>query len=216
MVAAGMERLSVHETPAWILNAQAARLGLPLYEIPISAPCPRGEYEASMQRFLARVHSLPPGRRSQVLAYGDLFLEDIRQYREAGLRGTGFTPLVPLWGRLTAAALVDEMISAGVKAIVTAISPVALLVELAGRWFDRSFLADLPSDVDALGENGEFHTCVVAGPMFSSAIGVRVGEMVVSTSVDGAGSGNPHPSYAYVELLRPDRDHRIGHRLVSL
>ncbi len=203
MVAAGMEHVSVHETPARILNAQAARLGLPLYEIPILAPCPRGEYEASMQRFLTRIHSLPPSRRAQVLAYGDLFLKDIRQYREACLRGTGFTPLFPLWGRPTA-ALADEMTSAGVKAIVTAINPVALPVELAGRWFDHSFLADLPSDVDPLGENGEFHTCVVAGPMFSSAIGVRVGEMVVPPSVDSARSGNPHPSYAYVELLRPD------------
>ncbi len=96
------------------------------------------------------------------------------------------------------------MISAGVKAIVTAINPVALPVELAGRWFDRSFLADLPSDVDPLGENGEFHTCVVDGPKFSSAIGVRVGEMVVPPSVDSARSGSPYPSYAYVELLRPD------------
>ena len=205
-VTESFQRVSIHSTPAWVLREQMMRLGVPLYEIPIPYPCSNARYELAMEGFLAKMRDLPGHLAASHLAFGDLFLEDIRRYREDRLGGTGFIPVFPLWGRNTA-SLAKEMIESGVKAIVTSIDPVALPHEFAGRWFDRKLLADLPSGVDPLGENGEFHTCVVDGPMFSSPIDARPGRVVRREgATSGAGNDSsqvrdPHPTYVYADVI---------------
>ena len=111
------------------------------------------------------------------IAFGDLFLEDVRAYRERMLAASGISPLFPLWGRDTA-QLASEMVASGLRATVVCVDPRCLPASFAGRSFDASFLADLPAGVDPCGENGEFHTCVTGGPMFSEEIGVDAGEVV--------------------------------------
>ena len=189
-----------------MLKEQALRLGVPLYEIPIPYPCSNAQYEAAMETFLYRVRRLPKHLGASSLAFGDLFLEDIRRYREDRLSGTGFVPLFPVWGQDTA-ELAEEMIESGMKAIVTAVNPAALPAAFAGRWFDRTLLSELPAGVDPLGENGEFHTCVVDGPMFSSPIAARPGAVVqrqIATRGDEdkrAVARDPHPTYLYADVL---------------
>ena len=205
-VTESFQRVSIHSTPAWVLREQAIRLGVPLYEIPIPYPCSNSQYEAAMEEFLTRMRDLPGHLAASHLAFGDLFLEDIRRYREDKLGGTGFVPLFPIWGRDTT-LLAEEMIESGVKAIVTSVNPAALPPDVAGRWFDRRLLADLPPGVDPLGENGEFHTCVVDGPMFSSPIDAQPGRVVhreISTSGAGNDDSNahdPHPLYIYADVI---------------
>ena len=200
------ERVSIHSTPAWVLREQAQRLGTPLYEIPIPYPCSNSQYESAMEAFLARMRDLPKHLAASHLAFGDLFLGDIRRYREDMLSGTGFVPVFPVWGRDTA-ELAEEMIDSGVKAIVTAVNPEVVPPSFAGRWFDRKLLSDLPADTDPLGENGEFHTCVVDGPMFSSSIKVRPGRVVQRQIVSSEDSGertqarDPHPEYVYADVI---------------
>ena len=200
------DRVSIHSTPTWVLKQQAEKLGVPLYEIPIPYPCSNEQYEAAMGAFLDQVKVLPEDLGATHLAFGDLFLEDIRQYREGRLRDTGFTPIFPVWGRDTT-ALAQEMIDCGVRAIVTALNPTKLPEEFAGRWFDSNFLADLPEGIAALGENGEFHTCVVDGPMFSTPIKAKPGRIVrrhiVSVSNDGDDeihAENSSPTYVYADV----------------
>ncbi|MDE2817280.1 MAG: adenine nucleotide alpha hydrolase [Chloroflexota bacterium] len=197
-------RVAIQATPVPVLRVQAERLGLPLYEIPIPYPCSNEEYEAAMAQFLDLVRGLPPDQAADTFAFGDLFLEDIRAYREAKLAGTGFEAIFPVWGMPTA-ELAQTMLRSGLKAIVTAVSPTSKLDRsFAGRWFDQSFLDDLPAGTDPLGENGEFHTCVVAGPMFSRPIPAQRGEIVgrpVSRHHDGTG-GIVTAWYADVELLK--------------
>ena len=170
------DRISIHSTPRWVLKLQSERLDLPLYEIAIPSPCSNARYEAAMQAFLDRVQALPEDRTASHLAFGDLFLEDIRRYREDKLRDTGFTPLFPVWGNDTS-HLAETMIAAGVRAIITA-GDARMPSDMVGRWFDRQFLADLPVGVDPLGENGEFHTCVIDGPMLSAPIEAQPGQIV--------------------------------------
>lgn len=197
------DRVSIQATPRRVLRLQAERLGLPLYEIPIPYPCPNEAYEAAMLKFLQEVRDLPDDLNADTFAFGDLFLEDIREYRLSNLRGTGFDAVFPIWG-IPTDQLAQTMLDAGLKAIVTAISPTSKLDRsFAGRWFDQSFLDDLPDGTDPLGENGEFHTCVVDGPMFSSPIAAQSGEVVgrpVSRNHDGSG-GMVTAWYADVELL---------------
>ena len=163
-------RVAIQATPIRVLRVQAERLGLPLYEIPIPYPCSNEEYEAAMSRFLEMVRGLPPNLTANTFAFGDLFLEDIRAYRESKLAGTGFDAIFPVWGMPTA-ELAQTMLRSGLKAIVTAVSPSSLLDRsFAGSWFDQSFLDDLPAGTDPFSENGEFHTCVVAGPMLCRPI----------------------------------------------
>ena len=162
-----------------------------------------------MQRFLQQVQALPRHLTASHVAFGDLFLEDIRRYREEKLSDTGITPLFPIWGEDTA-ALAETMIASGVRAIVTAGNPLTLPAGFVGRWFDRQFLADLPTHIDPLGENGEFHTCVVAGPMFTSPIQALPGRIVQrqvapADGDDGIHANNPSPvyvTYADIELQR--------------
>jgi len=202
------DRVAIQATPLRVLRLQADRLGLPLYEIPIPYPCPNEAYEAAMLDFLEMVRGLPQTLGASTFAFGDLFLEDIRAYREDNLRGSGFDAIFPVWGTPTD-ELAQTMLAGGLRAIVTAVSPTSQLDRsFAGRWFDQSFLDDLPSGTDPLGENGEFHTCVVAGPMLSAPIAARPGEIVgrpVSRSHDGTG-GTVTAWFADVELLEDDHD----------
>jgi uncharacterized protein (TIGR00290 family) len=169
-VNAAFDRVAMHAVRRKLLEAQAAAAGLPLHVIEIPWPCPNEAYEARLGAFVAE-------QRAQgitAVAFGDLFLEDIRAYREAKLEGSGIAPLFPLWGRETG-ALAREMIAGGLKAHLTCVDPRKLPASFAGRAFDEALLADLPQGIDPCGENGEFHTCVFAGPMFAHAIDVRLG-----------------------------------------
>jgi len=166
-------RVAMHAVREAIVDAQAASAGLPLVKIPIPSPCPNAVYEHAMRQAMARARSLGVTH----IIFGDLFLEDIRQYREENLAKCSMTPIFPLWGRNTR-ELAYEMISAGLRAFLTCVDSKKLDSSFAGRPFDEALLADLPPSVDPCGENGEFHTCVVAGPMFSSAISVSAGKVV--------------------------------------
>ena len=166
-------RVSMHGVREELLQAQAEAVGLPLHRVPIPAPCPNEVYEDAMRE------ALETARQERVtrMIFGDLFLEDVRAYRERMLDGSGIMPLFPLWGRPTR-ELAEEMIAAGLVAHVTCLDPKKLPRDLAGRQFDRDFIARLPAGVDPCAERGEFHTCVSAGPMFRQSIPVAVGEVV--------------------------------------
>lgn len=203
-VTPAFDRVSVHGTPRRVLEQQARRLGLPLSEIEIPYPCSNDAYEAAMRGFLERVRRLPEARTARRLAFGDLFLEDVRAYREDRLSGTGFTPVFPVWGSDTT-RLAHTMFASGLRAVVNAVNPDPAPEEIAGRWFDRELLADLPPDVDPLGENGEFHTCVLDGPMFSSPVPARPGRIVrrpVATDADDRPDGR---ECVYADLVQTGR-----------
>jgi len=167
------DRVAMHAVRRTLLETQAAAAGLPLTLVRIPHPCSDVAYEAAMGR------ALEEARASGVVgvAFGDLFLEDIRRYREEKMAGTGLRPLFPLWGRPTA-GLAREMLEAGLKARITCVDPRVLAGSFAGREFDRPLLADLPAGVDPCGENGEFHTFAWDGPMFGRPVPVRGGEVV--------------------------------------
>ncbi|HEX4804666.1 MAG TPA: ATP-binding protein [Conexibacter sp.] len=173
-VTEGVERISVHGVRRELLHAQARATGIPVVEVRIPLPCPNAVYEAQMEAALAA----PPLDAVTEVAFGDLFLEDIRAYREERLAPSGRTALFPVWGRDTA-ALAREFLDAGFEAIVATVDPRHLDASFAGRAYDASFLADLPEGVDPCGENGEFHTFVHAGPIFETPIPVQTGEVVV-------------------------------------
>jgi len=167
------DRVAMHGVRRSLLQAQADALGLPLVVVPLPYPCSNEAYEAAMAKAVA-------GARDQgveAFAFGDLFLEDIRRYREERLMGTGLRPIFPLWGRPTG-VLAAEMIAGGLRARVVTLDPRRLSPGLAGRDFDRDFLEGLPADVDPCGENGEFHTFAWDGPMFSRPLAVRSGAVV--------------------------------------
>jgi uncharacterized protein (TIGR00290 family) len=166
-------RVSMHGVRESVLDAQARAAGLPLHKVAIPSPCPNEVYERAMESMLGRLAA--EGVRRVV--FGDLFLEDIRSYREEKLRGTGIEPVFPLWGRSTP-RLAEEMIAAGLRARIVALDPRRLSSAFAGRSFDRELLSELPADVDPCGERGEFHTCVTDGPMFDRPIPVVPGEVV--------------------------------------
>jgi uncharacterized protein (TIGR00290 family) len=167
------QRVAMHAVRTDLLRAQAAALGLPLRELPIPSPCPNALYEAAMAGAVRR--AVADGYTH--IAFGDLFLEDIRRYREERLAGSGLAPLFPLFGRDTA-ALAREMVAAGVAARLTCIDPRQLDARFAGRTYDAALLDELPGSVDPCGERGEFHTFAYQGPMFSRAIDVCSGETV--------------------------------------
>ena len=166
-------RVSMHGVRVEVLDAQARATGLPLHRVLIPAPCSNEVYA---ERMRAAIDAAKQQGVTQ-MAFGDLFLEDIRAYRETQLAGTGITPLFPLWLKPTA-ALAREMIAGGLVAHVTCLDPKRVPRELAGCRFDEELLARLPAGVDPCAENGEFHTCAVAGPMFRHPLAVRVGETV--------------------------------------
>ncbi len=167
------DRVAMHAVRRSLLVAQAEAAGLPLVVVPIPSPCPNGAYEAALERALAAARD--QGIRG--VAFGDLFLEDIRRYRERQMEGTGLRPLFLLWGRPTA-ALAEEMIAAGLRARITCVDPRALPAMFAGRAFDRELLRDLPPGVDPCGERGEFHTFAWDGPMFKNPVAFTLGQVV--------------------------------------
>lgn len=166
-------RVSMHATRIEMVEAQARAVGLPLQVIPLPHPCSNEAYEEAMRH--AITDAIEQGATH--LAFGDLLLEDIRAYRIRQLEGTGITPLFPLWQEPTA-VLARRMVDAGLKAVVICVDPKRLPPSFAGRMFDHAFLDELPVGVDPCGENGEFHTCVLDGPMCTEPIVARVGDVV--------------------------------------
>jgi len=177
-------RVSIHGVRQEILLAQLAAAGLPPRIVPIPYPCPNEIYEARMGEAVAG--AVREGITHMI--FGDLYLADIRAYREQKLAGTGIKPVFPLWDKPTL-PLARAMIESGVQAYLATVDLKKLPAEFAGRKFDAQLLADLPPGIDPCGENGEFHTCVVAGPMFSHPLAVTAGERVER---DG---------YAYCDLV---------------
>jgi uncharacterized protein (TIGR00290 family) len=170
---AAFDRVAMHGVRRALLEAQAEAAGLPLHVLPIPHPCPNADYERIMGAFVAQ----QAAAGVEAIAFGDLFLEDIRRYREEKLAGTGIAPLFPLWG-IDTGRLAREMIAGGLDAYVSCVDPRRLPTTFAGRRFDLGLLADLPADVDPCAENGEFHTFACAGPMFTRPIAVKTGEIV--------------------------------------
>jgi len=166
-------RVSMHGVREEIVRAQAAAAGLPIFTIPLPWPCTNEIYETRLRAAVER--AVADGFTH--VAFGDLFLEDVRKYREDRLAGTGLAPLFPLWGRPTA-ALAREMIAGGVRARISTLDPRVMPRELIGAQFDEALLAALPPSVDPCAERGEFHTCVTDGPMFAAPLNVGAGEIV--------------------------------------
>lgn len=167
------DRVAMHGTRREVLEAQAEAAGLPLWTVPLPWPCPNAAYEAAMSKACERAVA----EGIEAIAFGDLFLEDVRRYREERLAGTGLTPLFPLWG-LDTKELVRTMLCAGVKARIVCVDPRKLPKEFAGCDLDASLIEKFSPEIDRCAENGEFHTCVYAGPMFSKPIAVEGGEVV--------------------------------------
>jgi len=168
------DRVAMHAVRRELLQAQADATALPLHIVPLPWPCSNEQYEAIMK---TAVDGFVKGGFTHV-AFGDLFLEDVRRYREERLAGTGLDPLFPLWKTKSTMALAHDMLEAGLRATLTCVDPKQLDRSFAGRTFDQSLLDDLPGGVDPCGENGEFHSFAHTGPMFNSAIAVRVDQVV--------------------------------------
>ena len=167
------ERVAMHAVRVALLDAQAEAAGLPLWTVPIPNPCSNQEYESAMGEAMRK--ALAAG--ITMMAFGDLFLEDVRRYRETQLAGTGLTPIFPIWG-LPTDALARDMVAAGLRARLTCVDPKQLPASFAGRDFDAALLADLPASVDPCGERGEFHTFAYDGPMFRHPVPIQTGEIV--------------------------------------
>jgi uncharacterized protein (TIGR00290 family) len=168
------DRVAMHAVRRELLERQAEAAGLPLHIVPLPWPCSNAEYEsrmgAAVSRFVAAGYTH--------VAFGDLFLEDVRRYREERLAGTGLAPLFPLWKTKSTAELARDMIAGGLRARLTCVDPRKLDASFVGRDFDAALLADLPPHVDPCGENGEFHSFAYAGPMFRSEVRAVPGEVV--------------------------------------
>jgi uncharacterized protein (TIGR00290 family) len=167
------DRVAMHAVRRELLELQAESVDLPLWTIPLPWPCSNDQYEAKMTSFC----TLAVARGVEMMAFGDLFLADIRAYREKQLAGTGIDPIFPVW-QIPTANLARTMIASGLRAKITCVDPRVLPAEFAGRDFDTQFLADLPPNIDPCGENGEFHSFVYDGPGFRQPIPITVGEIV--------------------------------------
>lgn len=167
------DRVAMHAVRRELLEAQADSAGLPLWPVPLPWPCSNQQYEDRMRQVCRR--AVDEG--VQAIAFGDLFLADIRAYREKQIAGTGLEPIFPLW-QLPTQELAADMLKAGLRAKITCIDPKVLSPGFAGRDFNSVFLEDLPATVDPCGENGEFHSFVYDGPMFRTPVAVQVGEIV--------------------------------------
>jgi uncharacterized protein (TIGR00290 family) len=167
------QRVAMHGTRRSVLEAQAKATQLPLWIVPLPWPCSNEQYE----KLMAEVCERAVNERVDAIAFGDLFLPDIRAYREAQLKPTGLEPLFPLW-EIPTAKLAREMIAGGLRAKLACVDTKQLQETFAGRDFDAALLDDLPQGVDPCGENGEFHTCVYGGPMFIGPIPLEAGKVV--------------------------------------
>ena len=188
------QRVAMHAVRVEVVQAQAAALELPLWLVPIPSPCPNEVYEEAMRVAVARAVSEGFTHAS----FGDLFLDDIRKYREERLAGSGLTPLFPLFG--TAAdtpALARTMIAAGLRARITCLNPAVMDRRFAGREFDGALLEDLPPEIDPCAERGEFHTCAYDGPMFNHSVPVETG---ITVERDG---------FVFTDLTIQLPDHQI-------
>ena len=185
-------RVAIHGFREELLDLQAAAVGLPVWKVPLPYPCTNAEYEARMAAVCAR--AVQEG--FQAVAFGDLFLEDIRAYRIERLAGTGLEPIFPIWG-IPTGELSRQMVAVGLRARITCLDPRHLPESFCGRVFDETFLDDLPPAVDPCGERGEFHSFACAGPMFSRPIpvahthtvereGFIYGELILSATGDGS------------------------------
>jgi uncharacterized protein (TIGR00290 family) len=167
------DRVAMHAVRRPLVEAQARAAGIPLRTVPLPWPCSNEEYEARMR--VAVADAVAEGFTHT--AFGDLFLEDVRRYREEKLAGTGLAPLFPMWG-ISTDALAARMVAEGLRSVITCVNPRQLDRSFAGRQFDESLLTDLPAGVDKCGERGEFHSFAWDGPMFANPIPVMVGEVV--------------------------------------
>ncbi|MEY4567476.1 MAG: hypothetical protein RLY14_2446, partial [Planctomycetota bacterium] len=172
-VNAQSERVAMHSTRQAILNAQANSLGLPLQVVPLPWPCPNAQYELAMRKAV----EIAAAQNVTHFAFGDLFLKDIRDYRCRLLQNSGIEPWFPIWQESTK-SLAHQIIDEGFEAYLSCVDAKKLPSSFAGRRFDYDLLNELPSDVDPCGENGEFHTCVLDGPIFTTRIDARIGSVV--------------------------------------
>jgi uncharacterized protein (TIGR00290 family) len=166
-------RFAMHAVRRSLVEAQAEAAGVPLWPVDLPWPCSNADYENIMQKTCAS--AVQAG--IECIAFGDLFLTDVRAYREKQLSASGLQPFFPVWG-IPTRALAQQMIESGVRARLTCVDPKLLAPEFVGREFDERLLSDLPPQIDPCGENGEFHTFVYAGPMFRHNLSVQVGEIV--------------------------------------
>jgi uncharacterized protein (TIGR00290 family) len=180
------DRVAMHGVRRTVLESQAVAAGVPLWQVPLPWPCTNDDYEASMADACRRAVA----EGFDTIAFGDLFLADIRAYRERQLAGSGLTPIFPLW-QIPTEQLARDMIGSGLRARLSCVDSRQLDAAFAGREFDVALLADLPASVDPCGENGEFHTCVYDGPMFGTPIALESGEV---RNVDG---------FVYTDLIAP-------------
>jgi uncharacterized protein (TIGR00290 family) len=171
---AAFNRSAIHGVRQQLVRLQAEAAGLPLIEVPLPWPCSNEQYEAVMGSALADAQQQ---LQMDAIAFGDLFLEDIRRYREEKMQGTGLQLLFPLW-QIPTLQLAAEMIDGGLKAVITCLDPNKLPETLAGHAFDYSLLESLPASVDPCGERGEFHTFAWDGPMFRTPVTITSGEVV--------------------------------------
>jgi uncharacterized protein (TIGR00290 family) len=180
------DRVAMHGVRRSLVQAQAEAVGIPLWEIDLPWPCSNDDYELAM---LANCRKAVDSG-IECIAFGDLFLADIREYREKQLRGTGLQSIFPVWG-IPTRDLAEQMIASGLRAKLTCIDTKQISGDLAGRDFDTQLLRDLPASADPCGENGEFHSFVYAGPMFSKPIPIEVGQTAV------------RDQFVYADLLAP-------------
>ncbi|MBI5889229.1 MAG: adenine nucleotide alpha hydrolase [Nitrosomonadales bacterium] len=166
-------RVAMHAVRVELLRRQAQAVGLPLYLIEIPYPCSDAQYAAAMTDFVARARA----DGVQCMAFGDLYLQDVRRYREERMQGTGIEAVFPLWEKPTR-ALLEEMLAGGLRACLTCVDPRVLPDGFAGKELTAALLASMPSGIDPCGENGEFHSFVFAGPMFSEPLDIEMGEVV--------------------------------------
>ena len=169
-----VDRVAMHAVRRALVERQAAGAGLPLWSVPLPWPCSNEQYESLMAETCNRAVA----EGIEGVAFGDLFLEDVRAYRQAQMKRAGLEPVFPLWGMPTR-ALAEEMIASGLRAKFTCVDPNQLDATFAGREFDQALLAELPAGVDPCGERGEFHSFVYAGPIFKAPISIALGETVV-------------------------------------
>lgn len=170
------DRVITHGVRHELVQAQARAAGLELTVVSLPNPCSNEVYKQRMADLVARLRE----RDVEAMAFGDIFLEDVRAYREKNLEGSGITPLFPIWqGKGQSRVLAEQMIAAGLRARIVCLDPRRLPHDFSGREFDHALLADLPPDVDPCGENGEYHTIAYDGPMFESPVGITLGATVL-------------------------------------